>query len=262
MPTGWAAFVGSTLHGVVRSRWGERLAGQREAGILQLAALTAANATMHTASIPLAGVAFHLLGGLTPLASVNVRTLIPLVALSLTDLGTNYLVGGLFLALRGRAPLRLYSRLLPKVLVYEGVPPVFAPLMAIIYTRLGLVLFTLFALALGLSSIMSRGLALARRRLERRVQELDGLQAVGQALSASLRVETVLSGIYEQVARLMSAQNFYVALYDPQTDEVSFPLTIEDGQRVLWRSRRAGNWLTEYLLRTRQPLLIFAFRTS
>ena len=54
----------------------------------------------------------------------------------------------------------------------------------------------------------------------------------------------------------MPARNFYVALYDPETDKVSFPLVIEDEQRVHWRSRRAGNGLTEYILRTRTSLLI------
>jgi len=128
--------------------------------------------------------------------------------------------------------------------------------MALVLTRLGLAQFVLFALILVLGSLAMRRLALTGRRLERRVQELDSLQAVGRALSASLDTETVLQAIYEQVARLMPAQNFYVALYDPETDEVSFPLVIENGERVRWRSRRAGNGLTEYVLRTRAPLLI------
>jgi signal transduction histidine kinase len=54
----------------------------------------------------------------------------------------------------------------------------------------------------------------------------------------------------------MPARNFYVALYDPDTEEVSFPLAIEHGEQVRWRSRKTGNGLTEYILRTRSPLLI------
>ncbi len=106
------------------------------------------------------------------------------------------------------------------------------------------------------SSLITRGLALTSERLERRVKELDSLQAVGQALSASLNLDTILTAIHTQVASLMPAQNFYVALYDAETDEVSFPLAIEDGERVRWRSRSAGKGLTEHVLRTNAPLLI------
>ncbi|MBN1666660.1 MAG: GAF domain-containing protein, partial [Anaerolineales bacterium] len=94
------------------------------------------------------------------------------------------------------------------------------------------------------------------RRLERRLRELASLQAVGQALSASLRLDDILQAIYAQVARLMPVENFYVALYDPETDEVRFPLAYEGDQKVNWQSRKTGKGLTEYLLTTRQPLLI------
>ena len=54
----------------------------------------------------------------------------------------------------------------------------------------------------------------------------------------------------------MDTTNFYIALYQRETDEVSFPLAVEGGQRVRWQSRRAGQGLTEYLLRTGKALLI------
>jgi signal transduction histidine kinase len=54
----------------------------------------------------------------------------------------------------------------------------------------------------------------------------------------------------------MPAHNLYVALYDPATDEVSFPLAVEEDRTVRWKSRRAGNGLTEHVLRTCAPLLI------
>ncbi len=102
------------------------------------------------------------------------------------------------------------------------------------------------------------GKQMARRNadLERRIQELHSLQAVGQALSTSLDLDTILQAIYEQVAQLMPTHLFYVALYDAQADEVSFPLFIEEGRRVHWPARRAGNGLTEYVLRSGRPLLI------
>ncbi|MFQ6100031.1 MAG: ATP-binding protein [Anaerolineae bacterium] len=256
VPACWAAFVGAVAHGVIRYLWAEQLGEQREPGALRFIALTAANGSMNSGSILAGGTVFQLLGGVTPLAAVGNSSFLPLVLLGLAYLTVNYLIAGAYIAARGRELLQHYLRSLPNLIFYEGGPLLFAPLTALVYTRLGLVQFGLFAVLIIVSSLITRNLALTSRRLERRVQELDSLQAVGQALSASLHTETVLSAIYDQVARLMPARNFYVALYDPEADEVSFPLAVEDGERVQWRSRRMGSGLTEHILRTRAPLLI------
>jgi NtrC-family two-component system sensor histidine kinase KinB len=257
VPAGWAALVGMLAFGVIRYRWAEWLGMSKVESLISLVGVTAANITLHTGSILASGAVYQLLGGVTPLVRVaSVSQLLQLVLLGLTYLGTNYLIAGVYIAARGRAPFRSFLRFLPGMMAYEGGPLVFAPLMALIYTWLGVEQFVLFALVLVLSSLATRSLAITSRRLERRVRELDSLQAVGQALSASLDVETVVSAIYEQVARLMPAHDFYVALYDPALDEVSFPLAVEDGEHVQWRSRRTGNGLTEHVLRMHKPLLI------
>jgi NtrC-family two-component system sensor histidine kinase KinB len=256
-PTGtaWAAFVGAVLHMGIRQYWAEQLGARREQSILACAGISAANATMQSVSILAGGIAFRWVGGITPLTLANFG-LLPVVVLGLIYLSVNFLTAGIYISGLGRAPLRHYLHSLPNLIAYEASPLVFAPLMALIYTQMGLGQFTLFALVLIIASLIARNLALAQRRLERRVKELDSLQAVGQALSASLEQDAILSAVYIQVSQLMPARNFYVALYDPETDEVSFPLAVEDKQRVHWRSRRTGNGLTEYVLQTRAPLLM------
>jgi signal transduction histidine kinase len=256
VPAAWAALLATTAHGLVRLLWAEQLGLAQRPDPRELAGLTAANMTMHTASILLGDQVYRSLGGTTPLTTFNLSLILPIVILALTYLAVNYTLAGLYIAARSLDALHDYVRSIPDLLLYEGAPMLFSPLMALIYTRLGQVMFALFALALGTVSLITRSLALTSRRLERRLRELSSLQAVGQALSASLHVEGVLDAIYDQVTRLMRAGNFYVALYDAEADEVSFPLAIEGGQRVQWRSRRAGNGLTEYVLRTRTPLLI------
>lgn len=257
VPAGWAALVGMLAFGVVRYRWAEWLGMSKVESVISLVGLTAANITLHTGSILAGGAVYQLFGGATPLVGIaGFFQLLQLLLLGLTYLGTNYLIAGVYIAARGPAPFRSFLRFLPGMMAYEGGPLVFAPLMALIYLWLGVEQFILFALVLVLSSLATRSLALTSRRLERRVKELDSLQAVGQVLSASLDVETVVSAIYEQVGRLMPAYNFYVALYDPALDEVSFPLAVEDGEHVQWRSRRTGSGLSEHLLRTQEPLLI------
>src|SRR5262249_31255015 len=51
-------------------------------------------------------------------------------------------------------------------------------------------------------------------------------------------------------------ENFYIGSLDPVRDEMHFDLEIIDGMRMPKRSRPAGNHLTEYVIRTRQPVLI------
>jgi signal transduction histidine kinase len=91
---------------------------------------------------------------------------------------------------------------------------------------------------------------------ERRLTELAVLNEIGQAINSARSLEQVLETIYQETGRLMDTTNFYIALYDPQQDRVTFPLTIEDGQRAAWPPRRRGNGLTEYILQTQQPLLM------
>jgi NtrC-family two-component system sensor histidine kinase KinB len=116
--------------------------------------------------------------------------------------------------------------------------------------------WVLLGLAIVFGSLAIYYLAITNQRLDRRVKELEGLQASGQALSARLDVDAIVAAIYAQVAELVPAQAFFVALYDPPTEQLSFPLAIEEGQQVQWPSRRPANGLIEYVLRTQEPLLI------
>ena len=90
----------------------------------------------------------------------------------------------------------------------------------------------------------------------RRAEELAVLNELAQALTARLDVTEIVEEAYRGTARLLDAANFYVALYDPETDQVTFPLVVEEGKRISWPPRRQGKGLTEYVLRTKQPLLI------
>ncbi len=256
VPAGWAAFIGAVVHAELRYCWSERLGLPPVRELSQIVTIGAANTVAHTFSVIVGGTIFQALQGEVPLTSIEPPDVVALVVFALTYLLVNHLAFVPAFVVRSRESLREYVRSLPNLIFYEGSPLILSPLMALIYTRLGVAQFILFVLMMVVASLITRSLAQTSERLQRRVQELRGLQAVGQALSASLDVEAVVSAIYEQVARLMPARNFYVSLYDPQVDEVSFPLAVEKGDRVEWRSRRTGSGLTEYVLQNREPLLI------
>jgi PAS domain S-box-containing protein len=75
-------------------------------------------------------------------------------------------------------------------------------------------------------------------------------------LTAMLDVDAVVENIYHYASRLIDTTNFYVALYDAELDMVSFPLYAEGEQIRTGGRRRAGQGMTEYVIRTREPLLI------
>lgn len=61
--------------------------------------------------------------------------------------------------------------------------------------------------------------------------------------------------IHAIIAKLMPAQNCYIALYDPLSDEVSFPYFVDEKEPAP-APYRAGKGLTEYVLRSGAPLLV------
>ena len=94
------------------------------------------------------------------------------------------------------------------------------------------------------------------QQTSRRSEELHVLNEIGRALSSTLNKEELLTKIWEELGRLFDVENLYLVSPDPARDQIQFDLETIKGVRMPKRSRPAGNHLTEYILRTRQPVLI------
>ncbi len=94
------------------------------------------------------------------------------------------------------------------------------------------------------------------QQTSRRTEELHILNEIGRALSSTLDLDELFEKIFSELQRLFDVSNFYIAFYDSRTDEIRFELEVAENVRVARRSRQAGNRLTEYMIRTRQPVLI------
>lgn len=97
----------------------------------------------------------------------------------------------------------------------------------------------------------------------RYVEELSVLNQIGMTLSksAALNIDEVLQLIYEQTGRLMDVNNFYIASYDLEHNMVNFEFVVENGKKQKprkgdYKSRKAGMGLTEYMIRTKESVLI------
>ncbi len=89
---------------------------------------------------------------------------------------------------------------------------------------------------------------------QRRTKEYELLTEIGQAVSSHLNQDEVLRTVQKELGQIFDTTDFYIAFLEE--DEICFELEVENGQFLPKRSRKVANGLTEYILRTGQPLLI------
>jgi PAS domain S-box-containing protein len=77
---------------------------------------------------------------------------------------------------------------------------------------------------------------------------------IAQSTITSKDLDELFQSIHAVLLDLMSAENFFIALYDDKADTVSFPYFV-DKYDPPPPPRKAGNGLTEHIIRTGKPLL-------
>jgi two-component system, cell cycle sensor histidine kinase and response regulator CckA len=97
--------------------------------------------------------------------------------------------------------------------------------------------------------------------LYRNIQESKRAQTLSSALyriaertSSAEDLQGFYASIHNIVGELMNARNFYIALYDPATLLLSFPHFVDEEDPTP-APKPLGRGLTEYVLRTGEPLL-------
>ena len=78
---------------------------------------------------------------------------------------------------------------------------------------------------------------------------------ISEAAHAAHTLQELFGAIHGIVGALMPAKNFYIALYDAANDLLTFPYYVDEFDTD-FPSKRPGKGLTEYVLRTGQPLLV------
>ncbi len=89
----------------------------------------------------------------------------------------------------------------------------------------------------------------------KRVEALSSaLYRVAEKSSTAQDLQQFFAAVHGIVDELMYARNFCIALYDSATDLLSFPYFVDE-QEVAPPARKLGRGLTDYLIRTGEPLL-------
>jgi diguanylate cyclase (GGDEF)-like protein len=89
---------------------------------------------------------------------------------------------------------------------------------------------------------------------QRRTKEYELLTEIGQALSSHLDQDEVLRTVQVELGQIFDTSNFYIAFQEDE--QIRFELEMEGGQILPKRTRPVRNGLTEYIVRTGEPLLI------
>ncbi|MGC2196535.1 MAG: PAS domain S-box protein [Terriglobales bacterium] len=101
------------------------------------------------------------------------------------------------------------------------------------------------------------GICVLYRDIEehKRAQTLSSaLYRIAERTSSASHLQGFYASIHNIVGELMNARNFYIALYDPATQLLTFPHFVDE-QDPAPPPKRLGHGLTEYVLRTGEPLL-------
>jgi diguanylate cyclase (GGDEF)-like protein/PAS domain S-box-containing protein len=77
---------------------------------------------------------------------------------------------------------------------------------------------------------------------------------ISEAAHDAQNLEELFSSIHTIISDMMPANNFYIALYDSETEMLQFPYFVDEFDEP-HPSRKGGKGLTEYVLRTGESLL-------
>ncbi|MGA9495133.1 MAG: PAS domain S-box protein [Terriglobales bacterium] len=90
---------------------------------------------------------------------------------------------------------------------------------------------------------------------QKRTEELNAaLYAIAARSQSAEDLQQFFAAIHNIVGQLMNARNFYIALYDPQSQVLSFPYFVDEEDPTP-SPKPLGRGLTEYVMRSGEPLL-------
>jgi len=99
-----------------------------------------------------------------------------------------------------------------------------------------------------------------RKLAEDALKQAENLQRALHRISEASRsvsdLPSLLQRIHEIIERLMPARNFFVALYDPASQEISFPYFVDEHDPAPAPRKIGDGGLTETVLKTGEPLLL------
>ena len=148
----------------------------------------------------------------------------------------------------------------PRTLLIELLPLPFSVVVALAYSRLDWIAFTILALVIVFVALLAQRWAEARNELVQRVSELTTIEEVGRTMAqAQLDVDEICELMYEWTSQIADATVFHLGLFE--ADEYTIKLWVRRGERAPSQtfSMAPGVGLVNWLRESGQPILIRDF---
>ena len=93
---------------------------------------------------------------------------------------------------------------------------------------------------------------------EERAEELTILNEMARAYTQTMDVDMLINHTYDFTSRLMNSENFYAALFYPETNTIEFKLFVEDGEVIRPPEPfiSLGEGLTDWIIKNQVPVLM------
>jgi signal transduction histidine kinase len=115
-----------------------------------------------------------------------------------------------------------------------------------------------FLESLGDQSAMAIERSQVVTNMERRVLEMNILSRLALGINVTVNFNDILELIYAQTNLVIPARDFYLALYDPETEFFQYAFYLEDNERVSTREAKPvppNQTLEQEIIRSRRPIL-------
>ena len=90
----------------------------------------------------------------------------------------------------------------------------------------------------------------------RSYEELGILNELSSELTKPLSIEDISETVLKFTSQLMGTSSFFICLLNNDKQEMTYPIFLEDGERMEMSSSKPGNGMIEYVIRTNQPLFM------
>lgn len=252
----WSVFSGGLIGGLLLiTRARERLPGRLTARTARSVIVITARVTL---SLYAAGQLYSGLGGDQPLEGFGRGNGLQIIAFSGLYVMVYFAIFLLEMYSDGRSIQRIIQANLVELFAILILPVPFALLGAEAFNSLSVISFTILMAGLMLVIIGLHLLSRVQHRLRWQVDELRSLSVVSQAMRSNLDLNTLLETIHLQVANMLGVNNFLVALYDREDQNLNFPIVVRYGTKLknAYNIDSTPNTLLGYVLKTQAPLLI------
>jgi PAS domain S-box-containing protein len=90
----------------------------------------------------------------------------------------------------------------------------------------------------------------------RRAERLAVLNRIGRAVSQTLELDELLRTIYKEVTAVLTVQAFFIAFYDPVTNELDFRIQVDEGVNETPMRLPVKEGLSARVIATKKPILV------